>query len=478
MDLRQPAAALVALLLLPSQSTAAEPAAAIGLPRAWYQIVQPYRYEEARRFEAGWNRGADVLARDGRVRAVHGGVVRFAGDVAGRRVVTVLTRIEGRPVVLTASGLDRIDVRPGDRVRAGGSIGLARMLHVGAYDAMRRSRYLPVGVLPWSGVPPSAQPDGSRSTRRPQAPPSGIGGAVADHLEALILGEAAGSAPEAGNSSGSVRQAVAGTNDAREEPSTERPRPAAARVPLRADPIDDGSQVLRLALRSAGAGLASRTLRRGGAIATMRPPARRGAFLISGEPPPNSPIAPTRRTAQSPGASGPGRAGFAGHPHRFHTVRGHGSGGSTGGDRASGHHAGGGRAVGNHAAGGRAHPSGRTSSAAAHHHCAGPGIAGGATCVSRGETNVAPARRDTLRASWGASASALLAGLLLAVLVRTAVWRRRRTGRLRMAGAASRPAVPHAAAPGSIACSGRRTARALAWVDTPRRRRAPPVELR
>ena len=116
----------------------------LTLPLAWYQVVEPWRYEEARRFEAGWNRGADAVPDAGRVRSPLAGVVQFVGVVAGTRVVTVRSRFGGLPVVLTFSGLDESRVAQGDRLDAGAELGTAARVHVGVYDAARRIRYLPV----------------------------------------------------------------------------------------------------------------------------------------------------------------------------------------------------------------------------------------------------------------------------------------------------------------------------------------------
>ncbi len=118
--------------------------AQLELPGGWYRITEPWRYDETRRFEDGWNRGADVVAADGVARAPIAGRVRFAGDVAGRRVVTVQSVLDGVPVVVTFTGLDGVRVRVGDQLRAGDAVGTGAALHVGAYDQRRRTRYLPV----------------------------------------------------------------------------------------------------------------------------------------------------------------------------------------------------------------------------------------------------------------------------------------------------------------------------------------------
>jgi hypothetical protein len=131
------------LLALPvSSSAAAEPTLTLG--GEWFQIVEPYRYVEARRFERGWNRGADVRVVDGRVRSPVAGTVRFAGTVVGRQVVTVATSIDGLATMLTITGLEHVSVRAGDRVDVGDAVGGGNFVHVGVYDRARRSHYLPV----------------------------------------------------------------------------------------------------------------------------------------------------------------------------------------------------------------------------------------------------------------------------------------------------------------------------------------------
>ena len=151
--------------------------ASLQLPGSWYAITAAYRYEEADRFHRGWHRGADARAAGSRVRAVTGGVVRFAGDVAGRRVVTVLDADTG--IVVTYVGLDMVERRAGDHVRVGDELGSADSLHVGAYDAARRSHYLPVV----QAMHPLPRSEGS-------AAHATLSGAVVDRLEQAVRGVA------------------------------------------------------------------------------------------------------------------------------------------------------------------------------------------------------------------------------------------------------------------------------------------------
>lgn len=200
-------AVLIVLFLWLPPSTPSAAAAELVLDPTWFSVARPYRYVEARRFEGGWNRGADVVVSDSLVRSPVTGTVRFAGLVAGRRVVTVATRMDGEPVVVTLTGLRAIEVGEGQDVRAGAVVGRGTALHVGAYDASRRSRYLPVragGMSAAAGVMPSRV--GSPVPVRPS-----LSGSIAARLRAAILGEVGASDPRPG---GTARaSAPAGTTD-------------------------------------------------------------------------------------------------------------------------------------------------------------------------------------------------------------------------------------------------------------------------
>jgi hypothetical protein len=151
--------AIAVLSMLVPTCALAEPT--LTLDGRWYQVVDPYRYVEARRFEHGWNRGADVRVVDGRVRSPLAGTVRFAGRVGGRDVVTVATQVDGMAVVLTFTGLDGSTVRTGQRIDVAEEIGRGRSVHIGLYDQARRSHYLPVVGAP---VALAAPHDGSMSS--------------------------------------------------------------------------------------------------------------------------------------------------------------------------------------------------------------------------------------------------------------------------------------------------------------------------
>lgn len=160
---------LALALLCPTMACAVP--ATLHLPAAWYSVTTPYRYDESQRYAAGWHRGVDVRPADAVVRSVVSGVVRFAGTVAGRRIVTVLDAQRG--IDLTYVGLDEVSVRVGQRLAAGDVLGQAGELHVGAYDAARRSHYIPiVGVAAATGS---------------AAGPS-LSGVIVDRVRSAVLG--------------------------------------------------------------------------------------------------------------------------------------------------------------------------------------------------------------------------------------------------------------------------------------------------
>lgn len=194
---RRAAAAMMAALVATgacadgASATSASPAV---VPADWYEVVAPYRYEAARRFEAGWRRGVTARPGDGRVRALQSGVVRWVGMVAGRGVVTV--RVPGTArgssgTIYTYVGVEPGTWRPGARIRRGAAIGGLsggdrRTVHLGRYDERVRWRYLPLvaGVrraLPVRGT------DGGRPTGR-VARRGGLGGSVVSRLIALVDG--------------------------------------------------------------------------------------------------------------------------------------------------------------------------------------------------------------------------------------------------------------------------------------------------
>ncbi len=145
------AAVAVATVVVVACGGASSSALAAGVPRLAldgdrFVVLDPYRYDSRRPYAAGQNRGVDVIAVGGSVEAPVAGTVRFAGLVAGRGVVTLDAIVSGQPVVVTITGLERIDVDAGERVAAGAVVGRAVRVHVGAYDPARRDRYFPVRV--------------------------------------------------------------------------------------------------------------------------------------------------------------------------------------------------------------------------------------------------------------------------------------------------------------------------------------------
>lgn len=109
-----------------------------------YLISNPYNYIEAKRFQAGWNRGADVIPISGVVRAATNGIVIFSGSVAGKDVITVKSTLGGKNIVVTYTGSLSIFMHEGDKVKKGETIAKASSLHIGAYTSYRRSNYIPI----------------------------------------------------------------------------------------------------------------------------------------------------------------------------------------------------------------------------------------------------------------------------------------------------------------------------------------------
>lgn len=153
------------------------------------------------RWSAG-HRGVDLAARPGEpVRAVAAGRVSFAGDVAGRGVVSVELAGTGSPPLRTTYEPVGARVREGDRVAAGDMVGVLEAdgfhcptgcLHWGLRrgDAYLNplflldrgpSRLLPVLGVPLPGEPESGRGDAMRTTAARDSPstgPPGVGTAL------------------------------------------------------------------------------------------------------------------------------------------------------------------------------------------------------------------------------------------------------------------------------------------------------------
>ena len=199
-------AASVTFLAVCVPSAPAE--AVLELPADWYGVVRPYRYVEARRFERGWNRGADVVVPAGRVRTPVAGTVRFAGGVAGRTVVTIDAIVDGDEVVVTFTGLGERAVRTGERLRAGELVGSGRYVHIGAYDPDRRTRYLPVRASTDRSSTGAADSGARVASTRDGT----LSGAIAARLEDAIVGSiAAWTGPSVRNSVDAQRGSPAPT---------------------------------------------------------------------------------------------------------------------------------------------------------------------------------------------------------------------------------------------------------------------------
>lgn len=154
----------VLLPVAPSPPAAAAPPCWHPPADAW--VIDPFR-EPPCPWCAG-NRGIDFgVAGTQRIRAVGGGVVTFAGSVAGTTYV-VIEHPDGWK--LTYGRLVRIDVGRGDHVASGATIGLARArfffgLRVdGAYrdpwpylGTLRgRQRLVPIDGTPARAAPPAS----------------------------------------------------------------------------------------------------------------------------------------------------------------------------------------------------------------------------------------------------------------------------------------------------------------------------------
>lgn len=116
-----PVDAMISTILLPWLVAPMDPTAATGRvhpPVVPVRVVAPYR-PPPEPWERG-HRGIDLVARAGQqVRAPVGGRVAFAGDVAGRPVVT-LTIASGRRLTFEPV---RTGLSEGDRVLAGSLLG-------------------------------------------------------------------------------------------------------------------------------------------------------------------------------------------------------------------------------------------------------------------------------------------------------------------------------------------------------------------
>lgn len=182
---------VVALLVALPGAAAADSSTAVAAERRWQAPVDQ-ALDVLRRFDPGptpyspGHRGVDLAAPVGSpIRAAGGGVVGYAGPVAGRNVVTVVhgeLRTTYEPVTAT--------VRAGDVVSTGTEIGTldaghapcGTCLHWGLrrgkvyLDPMRLLRPPRSRLLPLAGVPPprvSETQHASRPAQRPRAAGAG-----------------------------------------------------------------------------------------------------------------------------------------------------------------------------------------------------------------------------------------------------------------------------------------------------------------
>jgi hypothetical protein len=140
-------------------------------------VVGAFRVTPRAPFARGQRCGIGVLAAPGgAVRAACPGRVTFAGQLP-RQGLAVTVRCG--PLVATYLRLDRLDVRPGTRVRRGerlGALGRVGRLRLGARRAGDRRGYLdPLMLLrdPATTAPPllGPAPRGRRSRPRAMLPP-------------------------------------------------------------------------------------------------------------------------------------------------------------------------------------------------------------------------------------------------------------------------------------------------------------------
>lgn len=194
-----PAATLLAVvaMVLWVMVLAASPVAAEPTASRWQWPTAPphevlHRFEQPEHQYAAGHRGLDIAANDGlgtEVRAVEAGTVRFAGDVAGRGVVSVLHE-DG---LLSTYEPVASQVTAGEVVAAGDLLGQVAegaggtshcpegpCLHLGARQG---EHYLdpllllgargPSVLLPWGGAGPSGAPKGTGHESGGDAPLSG-----------------------------------------------------------------------------------------------------------------------------------------------------------------------------------------------------------------------------------------------------------------------------------------------------------------
>ncbi len=185
-------AASLALATLPSRAGAAPPP--VYRPPVEAEVADPFR-PPAHRYGPG-NRGLEYGTAPGTpVRAAAGGLVTFAGLVAGSRHVTV-RHPDG--LRTTYSFLASINVVVGQRVEQGTEVGAtAGHLHFGVrsgdsyLDPASLFSRVAVRLVPFDD-PPGTGPAGERSAIRQLI--GGVGGVVNDAADRVVAGAAATSA--------------------------------------------------------------------------------------------------------------------------------------------------------------------------------------------------------------------------------------------------------------------------------------------
>lgn len=171
-----------------------------------HPVLHPFE-QPAHRYAAG-HRGLDIAVAGTDVRAVEGGTVRFAGDVAGRGVVSVL-HADG--LLSTYEPVDAV-VEAGARVEAGDLLGHVTTTAAGAWHcpkgpclhlgARRGEDYLDPLLLLGARGPSVLLPLGGGGSPAPGGPAGGVSPGASDAPgEAGRKERAAGQARDRGSSS-------------------------------------------------------------------------------------------------------------------------------------------------------------------------------------------------------------------------------------------------------------------------------------
>lgn len=178
--LRPRVRSILALVLAVVLGASAGVSAAPAHPADWHTPVPGFTVvaafdKPARNWESG-HRGIDVGALPGEaIRAPDTGTVRFAGNVAGRPVMSLLVDahvVSFEPVIT--------DLRPGDKVFAGHPVGVvddpshceSGCIHVGVWRAEAEKEYLNPALF-FAADPTILLPESQAPVELPSVPPGG-----------------------------------------------------------------------------------------------------------------------------------------------------------------------------------------------------------------------------------------------------------------------------------------------------------------